>query len=94
MHTKDGSRVVREFIAQGTAKVKGYTFLMCFEDAHILDTGQEADRESVEAPCGEDVYRRRSAVGSLYCFGCHRVSGDSTQPLYIANYTASPATLN
>ena len=49
VHTKDGSRIVREFIAQGSAKVRHRIeqFKVTFTDKSV---GSEADSQGVETP--------------------------------------------
>jgi pumilio family protein 6 len=41
VHTKDGSRVVREFLAQGTAKVTSFTLL------HVVALNIAQDRKQI-----------------------------------------------
>lgn len=45
VHTKDGSRIVREFIAQGTAKVRA--FLGSYESLSDIDASRLQDRKLI-----------------------------------------------
>lgn len=49
VHTKDGSRVVREFLAQGTAKASRSLLLMGLTDGLII-SGPETNPQSAETP--------------------------------------------
>ena len=42
VHTKDGSRVVREFLAQGTAKVRPY----CFQVKNVININNRTGNKS------------------------------------------------
>ena len=72
VHTKDGSRVVREFIAQGTAKV--YAFY--WKPSRVLTglyPGSKTSPQSPQTSHRTHVHRWRSPTGLIYCSWCHRV---------------------
>lgn len=56
VHTKDGSRVVREFIVQGSAKVRSQ-LAASYRSAYNRFLGSETNCESLEAPCSAYLYR-------------------------------------
>lgn len=55
VHTKDGSRVVREFIAQGTAKVNGFDVISIFYLMVFVCVGPETYCQDDQASRGTHV---------------------------------------
>ena len=88
VHTKDGSRVVREFLARGNAKVSNTSPSPLVHPSQLATPGPKTNSQSIKATHRTHVSRRRSPASPLHSTGHHRVCHFQSLITHLSNWRA------